>query len=377
MKKISLKELFSRIFFGILAVVLIVTLPFISIKNDDEFSQIYSVFVGSKSKYQGIIEVWNIDTFESGSSSKVSYIESVAKSFQKQNKGIYVLVRNLTEYECLNLLEKGEKPDLFSCSYGLASDIKNYITEFSNFENIDVAENLLNAGKINDKLYGLAWCKGFYILISSENHLKNTKLKDEIENIKLSETLLDLGYKKEGKKNTKIISSLTYGKNKYLMPNYAYFSYTNKGLISKSEFSLDENIKTNSQYSAYSNFVAGNSVVLLGSQRDYFRIENRVKNAKISDVIYEPLTSFTDLVQFTFLAKNENYLKKEYAEIFAKMLSSNKYQKRLSFIGMLPVTKQVDIYENGLLKELSNTDYFSKVNNVFIEKSEIINLQQS
>jgi len=374
MKKNKIKILIIRILFGILSIILMVTLPFLMVKEDDDFSYIYSVFVGSKSKYQGIIELWNIDSFESGSNSKSKYIEEVAKSFQKQNKGIYVLVRNLSEFECLNLLEKGEKPDIFSCSYGISSEIKDYILPFSNVENLDISNNFLGAGKENDKQYGLAWCYGFYTLISSENHIK--KAGKEFENINLSESALNMGYQVVGKKNTKTIYSLTYGKNKYLLPNFAFSSYTNRGLISDLEFSLDENIKTNTQYDAYTNFLSNNSVILLGTQRDIFRIENRVKNGKISNVIYQPLTTFTDLIQFSFLAKNDNSLKLEYAEIFAKMLSSSKYQSKLSSIGMLPVTGQLDVYESGIMRDvLAGSSKFENLNNVFISKSEIINLQ--
>ena len=127
----TLKKHLARAFIFIMVIALFVGLPFIKIAADDDFSLIFNAFVGSRSKYQGVLVVWNIDSFESGTASKSKYLETVARSFEKQNKGIYVLVRNLNEYECLSLLQKGEIPDLFSCSYAVAKKVRDYVVSFS------------------------------------------------------------------------------------------------------------------------------------------------------------------------------------------------------------------------------------------------------
>ena len=351
MKKKKIFKFIFRILVGIFAIILILTLPFIGVGISDDFSFISSKFVGSKSKYQGIIEVWNIDTFESGTNPKTNYLNTVAQSFQKQNKGLYILVRNLTEYECMNLLSQGVKPNIFSCSYGLSDKIKDYIQPFSKTDNLNVKNEFTEAGMVDNELYALAWCLGVYCFISTDSHLTKAGVNlNEI--IKLSDLSLSLGYEVKSKKDTKIVSSLSYGVNKYLLPKQAFSSYTNKELVTTSKYSLDENSDMQSQYSAYSRFIAGESVILLGTQRDIARMENRLKNEKISKVYYDYINSFTDLIQFSFLAKNEDYVKLEYCEMFAKFLTESKNQKKLSEIGMFPVTGQTDVYNSGIMLDI-------------------------
>ena len=109
MKK-SWKIIIKRILIAILVVFLIFYLPRVRISNDDNLGLIYSTFVGQKSKYQGIIEIWNIDTFEGGKKSKTEFLTSVTKSFQLKNKGIFFMIRNITENECMNMLQAGQRP---------------------------------------------------------------------------------------------------------------------------------------------------------------------------------------------------------------------------------------------------------------------------
>ena len=368
MKKKRFFKFVFRVFIGLFAIVLMITLPFLGLRVSDDFSFISSKFVGSKSKYQGVIEVWNIDTFESGTNPKINYLNSVAQSFQKQNKGLYILVRNLTEYECLNLLSQGIKPDIFSCSYGISNKIKEYVEPFSNADNLGVRDELIQAGMYENKLYALAWCFGVYCFISTDSHLSKAKVNLD-EKIKLSDLSLSLGYELKLKNGTKIISSLSYGSNKYLLPKEAFLSYTNKELIVNSDYSLDKESNNQSQYTAYSKFIAGESVVLLGTQRDIARMENRLKNGKVSKVYYDYINTFTDLIQFSFLAKNDDLIKLEYCEKFAKFLTLNKNQKKISEIGMMPVTGQVDVYNSGIMLDITlNLLGFTGLKRVFYEK---------
>ena len=375
MKKKKIFNIISRVFVGIFVVVLLFTLPLIGVKITDDFSYISGMFVGNKSKYQGIIEIWNIDTFESGTSAKSNYLQKMAESFQKQNKGLYILIKNLSEYECLNLLEKGESPDIFSCSYGVASKLKDYVQPFSENLQTDVTNELLLAGTYNDSLYGLAWCMGVYCFISTDTNLTKANF-DITSDFKLSQIALDLGYEVKNKNSTKIISSLTYGINSYLLPKMAFSSYNNMGLVSTSVFSLDKNVNTQTQYTAYSKFIAGESVILLGSQRDIARMENRLANGKLSQVFYEPITTFTDLVQFTLLSTSDDVVKLEYCEKFASYITQETNQNKLSSIGMFPVTGQTDVYDNGIMCDIIlDISGISGFNNLFTQIDKITSLQ--
>ncbi len=347
---------------------LLIILPSAKLKTDNNLEMIYGTFLGSKSKYQGIIEIWNVDSFESGTNSKSSFLSQIAKSFQNKNKGLYIMVRDLSEYECANLLAKGEKPDLFSCSYGSVNVIKNYIESFSD-SNFEIAQNFLDAGKVNGNQMAVAWCRGNYCLISTkakiESAEKNGAYKSlNLENVaesltqgkvKLSELAFYSAYDITSKNKTKHIASIGFGSSKYLMPKLAFSTYTNKGLELFNNEVIDIEASDQSQYFAYNNFIADKSTILLGTQRDIARMENRVSNGKVSDVIYEPIFAFTDLVQFMFLANSDNNLRKEYAEKFAKFLTSDSQQKQISSIGMFAVSKlQEDIYNLGVMRNITS-----------------------
>ncbi len=373
--RFKLSFVFKRIISGLLAIVLLVFLPFVGMGSDGNAELIYNVFVGAKSKYQGIIEVWNIDTFESGTVSKTNLLNVAAKKFQEKNKGLYVLVRNVTENECLNMINDGQLPDMFSCSYGVAVSIKETLLGFD--ENaFDIYKNFLDAGKNQEgEQLGVSWCAGFYYLISTKLNLQKAKVVGD--EINLLESALEHGYEVESKKKTKTVYSLDFGMGKYLVPQMAIASYNENKKLSVSEKSFNaQNIKSSS-YSAYCRFVASESVMLLGTQRDVFRMKNREVNGKVSDVIYQPLTKYTDLVQFMFMAKGESDVKNFYKQEFAKFLTSDYMQKKVVDVGLFSVKNIENVaIKQGVMQDITPENIANcKVNNVFLTKTEIDNLR--
>ena len=57
------------------------------------FTKIYSLNYTLNSEYkfeyQGVLTLWNVDTFEGGSGARSGWLEKKAIAFEKQNKGIY------------------------------------------------------------------------------------------------------------------------------------------------------------------------------------------------------------------------------------------------------------------------------------------------
>lgn len=367
-------KIFKRVFVAIIAIALIAILPIVQ-PFDENMAIIYKTFVGNKSQYQGMIEIWNIDTFESGNVSKSKLLTSFANSYQKKNKGVYFMVRNMTEQECLNLLESGESPDLFSCSYGVAEKIKNYVQPYSNSD-FGIRQEFIEAGSEDGNLYGLAWSRGCYFLISTEEKLQKAGVDTESE-YSFADIALSLGYEVKNKNSTKIVYSITMGGGKYLMPQEALNSYNNNESATGLEFAFDKNSINQTQYTAYSKFVAGEAVTLLGSNRDVYRMENRVANGKMSEVIYLALTKFCDLVQFMFIGSTCSGEKLNCIQDFAKFVTGEESQKKLADAGMFPVTfADENDYTLSAMKDIIpeiNSDL--KVFNVFLSESEINKLR--
>lgn len=343
------RTIIFRIFVFCLAVVFVVVTPFVNAFAGENLDYIYKVFIGNKSEYSGIIEIWNIDSFESGIKSKSSFLERVGESFQNQNKGVFVMVRNLTLGECQNLISSGEKPDLISCSYGVAEILKENFSEFNN-QNFGIYTNYLNAGKNKSgKQYGIAWCTGFYALISTKSKLE--KAGKDVSNVKLNEIALSSSYEYKVGKKTKTSVSLIMGTGDYLMPKIALDAYNKARSIQIENLTKSEMI-LKSQYSAYSSFLANNATILLGTHRDIIRMAGREEKGKVSDVIYLPLMDFTDLVQFMFCVSSQNSTRKKSAEKFVEMLTSEEIQKQIELIGMFPVRQVEDTSYNGVMRDI-------------------------
>lgn len=350
MKKIGIKSVLFRIISLTMAIVFVVFISRTNLDGSDDMKQIYGSFVGQKSSYNGMIEVWNIDSFESGIKSKQSHLEKMAKKFQKRNKGVFVMVRNLTLGECLNSLKNGVSPDIISCSYGVSEILREYFVPFES-KDIKIYDNILNAGKgEDDKLYGLAWCVGFYALISTKAKIE--KSGNCFEDVKLNEIAFESGYNYKSGKKEKVSKSIVFGMGDYLMPKNAIDAYNKSRSIQISQ-NENEELVLKSQYSAYTSFLSNDATILLGTHRDMFRMSAREEKGNVCDVVYLPLLEWTDLVQFSFICKNDNLKRKIIAEEFARFLTLKENQEELDEMGMFPVCKVENFEKSGVMSHIT------------------------
>ncbi len=372
MKKIT-KKVIKRLILSVFVIVLIITLPMVSLKTDNNMELIYKSFVGKKSDYLGFVEIWNVDTFEGGSVSKESILSKVAKEYQNENKGTYVIIRNISENECKNMIAKGQLPDLFSCSYGVANDIKDYVVPF-NEEFNDIYNNLLSTGVYNNRQYAIPWCYGNYYLFSTSERVE--RFFKEGEKINLSKIALETGYVKNSGKKEEIIYSLGFGSNKYLLPQIAFKTYSNREIALNNYAVNKDSSMENTPYDAYCDFLVGGCNVLLGSGKDLIRLKNRESSGKLDGLIVERVGGFTDLIQFAFLTKKDSK-RYNHAQAFVKKLLSFDTQTKINNSGLYAVNKSVINEEiNSAMSNIIPKNIESyKCCNVFLSKSEIEHLQ--
>ena len=151
-------------------------------------------------------------------------------------------------------------------------------------------------------------------------------------------------------------------------------TYNDKGEFLEKSF--NEAIYKDTSYSAYVDFVLGNSVVLLGNYHDVIRMENKIKQGKVADVLFEWVSSATDMTQFLFFAKTENHDKTKAMEDFASKITSGDVQNKISKIGLVPVCDFDG--KTGVMKHIALDKIKDcKVFNVFVSKKEIEKLQQN
>lgn len=377
MKKIvktKLKMIAKRVSVLVGVIIMLVFLPVVGLAKNNNLELIYEKFVGVKSEYQGMIEIWNVDTFEGGLISKTKMLQQVANKFKAENKGLYFMIRNISESECKNLLDSGQRPDLFSASYGVAEMLKNEVSAFEKNDNI--CDVFLSAGKDEmGKQKAIAWCANAYCLMTTHSLLEKVgkDAKHRLVNI-----ALDCGYKVNTKKGEKVVWSLEFGSGKYLMPQNALFEYYKQGEVVLSDTSVNQLSVSQSSYSAYCNFVAGKSSVLLGTLRDAYRLKNREKQGKVDGVIVEPLAKMTDLVQFMFKVDDGNKTKQKYVDGFVEYLTGVAGQQVVCDGGLLPVLKYTQgLKIDGVMKDIPLENIKSyEVFGVFLSKTEIEKLQQ-
>lgn len=336
--------------FILLAVILLV--PTVSVTIKTYYNALSTKFIGKKAEYQGVIYLWNVDTFEGGSASKSSFLMKTAVSFEKIYKGALIKVDNLTTTEMFAKLKNGEKPHMISFGCGIGSHFSEEMLSFDDKLIKNHMENVASAGFENQNIKAIAWAMSGYSLITTTEKLEKASvdLKSDHKLLALSSS-----YDKKVGKKTKHTYSLTFGGNDYSSAMNLFsraFNQSSEELKEKQV--LDCEYSEQTSYQAYCSFIENKSSYLLGTGRDLYRMQNRLNAGKLQDFIYEPFNEYTDLVQFISVIKSEKNIEKVCRQ-FIEYLVSEKVQETLTSIGMISPLKNVDIYQNTFLDKLENT----------------------
>ncbi len=253
-------------------------------------------------EYKGIITMWQIDIFEGGTGSRKQFLLDAARSFEKENDGVLVMVTDYTKTGAEEKFRAGIYPDIVSFGGGVNVD---KVGELS-------CDRYTEGGILGGKIYASAWCRGGYALIANPKYVSG--IGDSVDNL--------------------IVSS-----GDYTQPLVA---------LAEEEITA-ANITLTSPMDAYVAFCAGSAPYLLGTQRDINRLNNRGM-----EVIVRPLENFNDLYQYAAVTAQDE-LKRFYAEKFINHLTSDAVQKRLAKIGMMSPYLTVD-FENVHMNELQASE---------------------
>lgn len=291
-----------------------------------------------------VLTVWNVDTFEGGSNSKASFLEAVALKFGKEQKGSYVLVKNLTVEEMQNNFNAGLLPDILSFGYGIGSLVLPYLEDVSTIGFNGVRSEILNSGKVRESQLAVGYLMGGMILASTEDKLIRS-------NQDLNKSLISMvntaGFDKEVKKKSVHIASVILGKNNYinLRENYGFVEGGGP---------LDDVYVSDSFYDAYSEFVSyDKGAILLGTHRDLFKLSGRIAVGKMTNVKIEYLKGYTNLIQYVSMVKGLTNDKLEVAKKFISFLVSENAQKMTMQVGMINTIGE-SFYESGCFFDMEN-----------------------
>lgn len=306
-------------------------------------------------RFEGILELWHIESFEGGVGSRAGWLKRRSAAFEKQNKGCLVNVTVLTAEQAVEKLEAGERFDMASFSAGAGFNLLPYLSSYGG-EISGVRADYLKGGQLNGKVYALPYMAGGYTLAAQSKNLTG------FENKNLAENIFGFAFEKKVGKKTVRLASVACGYGVFNQPCLA-LALNVSG--SRRDDLLDAGL---TQYEAYEKFLTGsNHTVLLGTQRDICRLTNRIEQGRLGECVFQPVNGFTDLVQY--IAVGDTTAKKAfYAEKFAFFLVGEQSQQKLTEVRMFSVTSQ-KLYSEGEMAELEQALSSIKTLNVFTDPS--------
>ncbi len=296
------------------------------------FCILFTVFYGgnkiseqtivAKAQYKGIITLWQIDCFEGGMGSRKQFLLSSARSYEKENQGVLVMVISHTPQTAVQAVNEGQMPDLISYGVGVQS---------FGAKEIDV-DKVFIGGKVGDIVFATPWCMGGYFLITNPSITQDLQQKN-IENLVVSQ-------------------------GEFTQPLTAFVT---SGYIAK-------NIEILPPMDAYVKFTAGKTSHFLGTQRDIVRLNNRgMPYCAVA------LCGFNDIYQYISLTSSDN-IKAEYSLKFIQHLLGEGVQQKLNQIGMNSLFYNVtQSYEE--LNDLQNVKFGSTIS-AFTAKEQINQMQE-
>lgn len=338
---VFLRKFLVKILISVFVISFLILSPYFLFTKINELN--YSLNPESDVGNSKILTLYNIDTFEGGSYARSVFLEKRAQEFEKENKGIYIIIKNLTLEQLSSLLVANKTPNIITFGIGVEDSFVNKLIVLEDF---GVRGDLIKGGYYNSQLLAVPIILGGYSLISNKEIISSENILEGLQ---------------ESKNPNLIFSS-----NENISP---LVSLIENGLEIK-----EQEIEQLNSFDAYDKFINEKYNVLLGTQRDYYRCKNREKNLKMQ-CNYQMLGGFSDLIQYASVFRT-NSLEEEYSKNFIKFLSSFQVQQKLENINMFPVINQ-NIYTDEDYKSFNDVLLRGiKTINVFSKSSQIKSFQK-
>ena len=314
---------FFKVILSVLLVVLVITVPknlYAELNTDKITDEMYK----RREKYfYGVINVWQIDSFEGGTGSRTNFLKEISKKFEKKNNGVFVNIESITVEKAEKLISSGQKrPDIVS--YGASVKIDDSLFITLQLEN----EINLVSDAITEK--SVPWCMGAYFMLGDSDKTKWGNDGFIKETKKGSYTVFSVGVPERNGHNALIDYVLD------IQNDYAVFYGTSQEIFDAYNYS--EKV-----------------LRMIGTQRDLYRLQSLEKRelARKGDVTF---LGYTDLFQYISILNCNNDKKTATMNKYVDFLIAKTQQDCLGDIGMFPVIKEAQPqYNNSFMEKAWQT----------------------
>ncbi len=275
----------------------------------------------SNTSYETVVlDIWHIESSEGGSGSRRAWLSSTLQYIEKQHAGLYINIYTYTVDQMVTRLEEGATCDLVSFGMGAGCYLLQYLDMYTG--KLEGLTNLTESCAVDGVQYAVPYMAGIYGLFGRQSDLDNLGITDIVSGA------LQCSYNKTVGKTTTYMFSVQCGYTIANNPLEALVVSGVSGVVEGIDYTM-------TQYMAYDNFVSNKyATLLLGTQRDVYRVGNRVSQGRLDDIVYQPLP-YTDLVQYIGIMNTTNT---ELCVEIIEYLTSDSVQSSLSSIGMLSTT---------------------------------------
>ncbi len=290
-----------------------------------------------REEWLGVLRVWHIGLWQTGKGSGSHFLAARGKEFERKYRGVFIEVESMTPDGALERFARGEAPDVvsFPCGWGQAATL-SALKDTARMEG--VYGHLLESGRSGEAQLALPYMLSCYMLMYDEDLFSDADIEPpmEAEAANFTQLCAMLTYsKKQGRKTLSVVG--------LEVPEAT-------GNLPASALLVQRLVPgANSHVAGSAAFKGRAAGMAVGGVRDLAEPERYTFSAKL-----EPLTRFTDMVQYAGVWKSIRKEAKPYAEAFVYSLLEEGAQKKLESLYAFPVRELESLYDaDPQLKEMA------------------------
>ena len=283
--------------------------------------------------YHGIVRLWHITQWRTGGSSGLSFLRQRIAAFESYNPYVIIEIESMTKEEAQQALMNGKRPDIISYPAGSEWDMT-----FACLPPKELAVSLTT-----DTAYPYM-CGGYCILVNTDLADENDLFLTDDWGIRpddlLEATALGVCFDAEdGFSSLPAIALHTYPVD--TEPNISTWA---RPQMPDAALQLSSANDTD----GFEAFCNAETCVLIASHRQLFEARQRYMQGDAPAFYAYAIGGYTDMVQCVSACACEDEEKQAVCTAFAEYLVSDSAQQKLEAIGVLPVAKELDIYEDDM-----------------------------